>query len=244
MDTIISFIVNYFNHLGWTSGVKGLAVLSLIGVLLWLRIAGFRRITRCARQRLRRWLLGDRYPSPDIAISLSEIERRVNLALDVMLYKFDACRAWVFEFTVPDARMKPWPFREQDCTYERINKYREAKSHKEVLQRMPLAAYPEWCRRLSTDMEISLLDIDEIKEADVELFKSLKSQQIRGLFAVLLLDFRGQPFGVLGLDFSERITPRLSRESDQKEFTLLAIKTAGLLTIKHNGTLVQLAGVL
>lgn len=243
MDTIFSFIVSFFNHLGWTSGVKGIAVLILIAIFLWLRFSGFRRIAKSARRRLREWLLGDTYPSPDISITLREIDKRVNLALNTILYRFDACRAWIFEFTTPDERMGPFPFREQDCTYERVNIYRNVKSQKDSLQRMSLAAYPEWTRRLATDMEISLADIAEIKETDVELFKSLESQQIRSMFGILLLDFRGVPFGVLGMDFcGPGIVPRMKRVSDQQAFMLLAIKTAGLLTIKHNGTLAQLAG--
>ena len=218
------------------------AALALCAAVLWR----FRpTVCRLFRRFVRKWLgIDTRRPVKESSHTYDSIDVVIIQTLDALLARTGACRAWVFEFDGYDDRLKPLPFVTQSCTYERLAPGRRVKSEKANLQNMPLSVYPEWCRRLAEDMEISLEKIDHIKDADMELWKALAGQKIQSLYGVLLVDFRNNPVGVVGVDFSDGVMSTLKRKEDKNKFFMMAVAIAGLLTHRRNGSLQKMAGEL
>ena len=235
--TSILHLLQIFKDYGGHYGLLALAVL-----LIWKYRPA---ICRLFRRFVRKWLgIDNRRPVKDVDINYTTIDVVIIQSLDALLARSGACRAWVFEFSGFDDRIRPLPFVTQSCTYERIAPGRDIRHERDNLQNMPLFIYPEWTRRLAQDLEISLDSIDKIKDADLELWKSLAAQKIQGLYGILLLDYRGVPVGVVGVDYSNGVTQTLKRKEDRNKFFLEAVKIAGLLAYKRNGSLVKLAGYL
>lgn len=233
VHNLLQIFVNHGGHYGLSA---------IAAAVLWRYRA---TASRLCRRFVRAWLEADSdKPVKEIDISYKSIDVVVNSTLDTLLARSGACRAWVFEFDGFDERIRPLPFVTQSCTYERIAPGRSINREKDNLQNMPLSIYPEWSRRLAQDLEISLDSIDKIKDADLELWKALAAQKIQGLYGILLIDYRGVPVGIVGVDYSDGVIQTLKRKEDRNKFFLEAVKIAGLLAYKRNGSLVKLAGYL
>jgi hypothetical protein len=186
----------------------------------------------------------DERPCKDIDITVRRINALIIQGLQALLVRYNACRCYVFEFEDYDHRIKPLPWLYATCTYEVCNHSRRVTCEQDNLQRIPLAAIKYWNLMLGTTGAICLHHIDEIKESDLESWKILAAQQIQSVYCVLLLDFRGTPLGFAGLDYNCDAESCISKIEEMEDLKYESIKIAGLLALKRNGTLEQLAGKL
>lgn len=232
-------------------GWKGVAV--GCAYLLYRHRSGVVRVVRGFRGSVREWILepgsdpdreGDKQPCPDVDLTVRKINILVTQALHCLLNRYNACRAYVFEFEGMDDRIRPLPWLYCSCTYEVCNQTRMINCEQPNLQRIPLAAIRYWATMLGTTGAVCLHDIDEIKEKDPQSFEILADQKIQSVYCVMLADFRGLAIGFAGLDFCDGQESCLKRTEDMLDLQFEAVKIAGLLTLKRNGTLEQLAGKL
>ena len=184
----------------------------------------------------------DDQPCPEIDLTVRKINALVTQGLQSILFRYNACRAFVFEFEEYDSRIKPLPWLYASCIYEVCNHSRKVDCEQSNLQRIPLAAIKYWNIMLGSTGAICLHDIDEIKDQDLESWKILSAQQIRSVYCVVLLDFRGTPLGFAGLDYNCGSPSNISKIEEMETLKYESIKIAGLLALKRNGTLEQLAG--
>lgn len=229
-------------------GVFWFIVLLIVSLLLknGEKLQGLvKRCNRCVRHNLKDWLLSE--PEPTLAkkeITGERIDDAINLILAGLMHRFNACRAYVFQYHEYDIRLTPVPYIYLSNTHELTNSTRAVTSEKDKLQNIPISAIPVWVRRLAEDGSICLDDINQIKEEDLEAFKTLENQQISSVYCVSLLDFRGQPIGFAGLDYCKNLKSWIVSDKDKERLMMECIKIAGLLTLQRNGTLEQLAGTL
>jgi hypothetical protein len=185
-----------------------------------------------------------RKPVQGVDMTIRQISNCVHASMEALLYKYDADRCYVFEYARYHANIKPLPWQECSCTYEICNKTRNVPCEKDTLQELPLDAIPYWRDRLGKDGQISLHDVDTLKEEDLESWKILTRQQISSVYCVSISNFRGLPLGFVGLDYCNGRKSVLKSQKDMHIFLIEAVKIGGLLTMKRNGTLEQLAGTL
>ncbi|MFP4448493.1 MAG: hypothetical protein ACLFPH_07135 [Bacteroidales bacterium] len=233
-DQIISHILE-------TYGLSGAAII-LLSILIYKKF-NKKKVSKFLRKVFIEWLSydGSRLVSKDL--TERKIDCVINMALGNLLQKYDACRAYVFEYHNYDRRLKPIPFLYASNTYEVVTTRRNVTSEKDNLQNIPINCVDWWIKRLAEDRKVFFDDIDKIKEKDMEAYKILKDQQISSIICVSLLDFRSIPIGFVGLDYCSESDCRIAQE-DTKVIELEAVKIAGLLAMKRNGTLEQLAGTL
>jgi hypothetical protein len=235
---------------GWSNFFKdvlhlyGIAGVIVIMVLLLALFGKLDNITAQLREAWLHWKERCRKPSPDVNITVARIDAIITQALRSVLSRYHADRAYVFEYSGYDERIRPLPWLYSSCTYEVCNPSRYVTCEKERLQQIPLAAVKYWTMLLGTAGSICIHDIAEIKEQDVVAYKILTDQQIQSVYCVSLLDFRGLPIGYAGLDYCHGSESCMKRTQNMLDFQYEAVKIAGLLALKRNGTLEQLAGTL
>jgi hypothetical protein len=235
---------------GWSNFFKdvlhlyGIAGVIVIMVLLLALFGKLDNITAQLREAWLHWKERCRKPSPDVNITVARIDAIITQALRSVLSRYHADRAYVFEYSGYDERIRPLPWLYSSCTYEVCNPSRYVTCEKERLQQIPLAAVKYWTMLLGTAGSIYIHDIAEIKEQDVVAYKILTDQQIQSVYCVSLLDFRGLPIGYAGLDYCHGSESCMKCTQDMLDFQYEAVKIAGLLALKRNGTLEQLAGTL
>lgn len=213
----------------------------LVFVVAALAIYHRKRFFPVLRSRFRNWLFHeDEY----IDLTTQRIDCTIDLILSNLVIKWSACRAYVFEYFDYDERIQPIPYIVASNTYEVVNKIRGVKSEKEKLQRIPLSAIPWWSKQLAQNRQIILHDIDEIKKEDIQSYEILKAQQIQSVYCFSLLDFFGKPIGFAGIDYCVGVKTEIQDVAAYNALKMEIVKIAGLIAIKKNGTLTQLAGTL
>jgi len=228
--SLTDFLLRLLERYGIAGGITALAILALL----------FPDRVRVIFDELKKF----RRPVKGVDMTIHCINRCINAVLQSLLMRFDADRIYVFEFEDKDDRIKPLPWMYCSCTYEVCQSGRGVRCEAGSLQRIPLEAIPYWKRELGTVGEICLHSVDDIKEEDVESWKILARQSISSVYCFCLHDFLGQPIGFMGMDYCDGRESKLIEQIELKSFAMDTVKIAGLLAMKKNGTLQQLAGTL
>jgi hypothetical protein len=228
--TLIDRVFRFIESHGITGGL-------LVFAILMLLFPDRARVIMSEIKTLRR-------PVKDVDLTIRRINQCINIVLAELLKKYDADRAYVFEFETYDERVKPLPWLYCSCTYEACQEGRGVNCEAGTLQRVPMDAIPYWKVQLGTFRKICLHSVDEIKATDVESWKILVRQQISSVYCVSLLDFRGLPIGFLGLDYCNGHKSMLTNDCDFSDFAMDVAMVGGLLAMKRNGSLKKLAGTL
>lgn len=219
-------------------GALGLAVLlaAVASASPWTR-----RLLGAAAQYMRHRI---ERPVPEIPLTLRRIDEKIEEALRVLLLRHDADRAYVCEYDEYDPRIKPLPWVYHTCTFEVVCDGRRVNAVKHECVRQPLSISRRWLEVMATAGEMALDDIAALQAEDPELFRILQGQNISGIVHFGLHDFHGLPIGFLGLDYCNGRPVKIRRVEDKRSFQFEALKIAGLLTFKKNGSLEKLAGKL
>lgn len=213
-------------------GLEGLAL-----VLIALFVFHSKRIWPVIKRKIR-----ERTDTTEL--TKRKIDQTINSILYNLILKWGACRAYVFEYQEHDSRLHPIPFLYTSNTYEQVNYARNVTAEKENLQRIPLAAVSWWTKQLAQNKQIVLHNISEIKEKDAQSYEILENQQIQSVYCFSLLDLRGQPLGFAGIDYCTNVESRIKSEAELRCLQMECVKIAGLIAMRNNGTLEQLAGTI
>lgn len=191
-------------------------------------------LVRNLRTYIRSWILYEK-KSDNIDHQTCRLENLISRSLLSFVVHYDACRAYLFEYHGYNPKLTPIPYKFASNTYEEVHPVRSPKKEKDKLQNIPIFTCRWWCRQLVENREISLPDITEIKESDPAAYEILKSQEIFSVYIISINDYCGKPLGFVGIDYCERI--RKLSEAEMYAFRLEAIKLAGIITLKKNGSL-------
>lgn len=163
-----------------------------------------------------------------------EYERKIcetiSAALQSVLFKLNADRAYLFEFRGYDQQINPIPFSYADNTVEVCNPSSTIRSEKENLQDIPLSTVPFWAQRLSQDRQVCLFNVQDIRDQDPATFQILHNQSIKSVYAVMLVDFRKCPLGFMGVDYCSDLVELGDCQMEQLRSE--SLKVAGLLALK------------
>lgn len=218
-------------------------VLLLLILLLWL----YGRFDPVWKALNRIWVWASshfRYLPHGKCDTVEKIDALINRNLQVMVYKYDACRAYVFEYQGYDDRIRPLPWTHCSNTYEYCNPGRGVQPSQSILQSLPLAAIKYWTRQLGTEGQICLHDIAALKEDDMESHKILEGQQISSVYCASFYDLHGKPLGFVGVDYCCGHPSRVQSDADMQSLAMDGVRIAALIMLKYNGTKEQLRGIL
>lgn len=162
--------------------------------------------------------------------SETKICETIDSALQSILFKLGADRAFLFEFRGYDKEIWPIPFAYTDNTVEIINPSATIKAEKETLQDIPLSTIPFWVQELSSKRQVCISDIESIRLKDPTTFQILQRQSIQSVYAVMLVDFCSCPMGFVGVDYCQVVTDL--RDCQMDRLRAESLKVAGLLVLK------------
>lgn len=155
------------------------------------------------------------------------VSYEIDQALFSILLRFNADRAYVFEYHNGGVSNSGIPFAKVSNTFEKTHPSKDIEPQIGKLKDLPIGMMAYWNYILIRDGGIRLSDISVLKERDLGTYMILKDQKIKSVYVVSILDFKNRPIGFIGIDFCEE--ERILTDEEYTEFSLMCVKLCGLL---------------
>jgi hypothetical protein len=157
------------------------------------------------------------------------IDGSINTALERVLMRTNADRAFIFEFHNGGANLAGLPFLKMSNTYEVVSVGVTPKRYS--CEQMSLSMYSNLIGQIISNRYIVIDTSTKDERLQSICYETLLAQKIRSCILVRITDIKGKVLGYCGVDFIGK-DKQVDESSDIKIIEELAIEVGALLTIE------------